>query len=179
MYWKLQCCIFWYSFIFRQTITQKNQPGSHCFTCTGGCAGKAALAKVENYNCDAPLADADFGKRAGAFINLSITPSQSQLEVTKVASKLRLQSSYFLDVFQRTSFIHCLPIWPFLIVGRKALWTLITCKLKSHWKAFFQENVIVVRTFRECWSFKVSHDVLHFSSKWTGKNSSGSHLNSQ
>lgn len=41
----------------------------------------------------------------------------------------------------------------------------MTCKLKTPWKELFQENVIVVRTFRQCWSLKVSHDVLHFSSK--------------
>lgn len=96
-------------------IIQTNQPGSHCFTCTGICAGKATLPKGENYNSDAPLPDTDFGKRAGAFINLSITTSQSQFEASKSSLKAETTkllfvvciSKYFLhSLFTNLTFPH-------------------------------------------------------------------------
>jgi len=100
----------------------------------------------------------------GTELRFSLIFLQLLAELLKVASKQILQSCYMFNAFQSISFIHCLPIWSFLIMGRKIP---NACNLQAQipHKELFQEYVIVVRTFRACWSFKASHDVLHFSSK--------------
>lgn len=99
-----------------QTMTPTNQPGSHCFACTGGCAWRTTLPKGENYNCDAPLADSDFGKRAGDFVNLSITQSQSQFEAAK--SSLKTETTKLL-------FVEC--------ISKNFLYSLFTNLAFPHW----------------------------------------------
>lgn len=70
-------------------------------------AEKATLSKGDNYNCDAPLADSDFGKRAGTLVNLSITPRQSQFEAAKSSLKTETTKLLFVECISK-SFLHSL-----------------------------------------------------------------------
>lgn len=104
------CCTDNYSSLFSDrasSLKTNNNPNKPAWTPLEDVQGRQHCQQGENYSCDAPLADSDFGSRPGAFINLSaIAKSSLKTESTKPLFVECISKHFLHSLFTDQAFPH-------------------------------------------------------------------------